>query len=196
MIYLIDEKIERQKSYGWDTDRFELYQSELKRIIDYDGLKLISSNTIFQEGNIILLHDSFFKNLKISEKDAEKFKDKIRVSKCLKCFVFFGGSYDSTYINNGNLEIKDDIFYSNLESFFKSENKIVNILAYGKNFKYEEFCNLKNHIWTYLFMFKDEEFLSKEAKFDILKISNYNERISEIFERNNSVLFLKTELSK
>jgi len=196
MIYLIDEKLERQLSYGWPNSRFDAYKSNIIRVLNHKELQEISSQVILEDGNIVLLHDSFFKNLKISEKDAEKFKTKIKESKRIKSYVFFGGSYDSIYINEGNLEVKDDIFYSHLESYLQSNTKKVDILAYGEIFKHEEFSHLKNDIWTYLFLFKDEHLLNKEEKFEILKMSNYDERISEILKNKISVLVLKTELNK
>lgn len=196
MIYLIDEKIERQQSYGWSKERFGIYKSNMMRIVDYEELQNISSQVILGEGNVVFLHDSFFKNLKIAEKDAEKFKNKIKESKRISSYVFFGGSYDSIYLYDGNLEIKDDIFYSHLDSYLKSENKKVDILAFGDNFEQEEFCRLNNDIWTYIFLFEDKYLLGEEEKFDILKIANYNERIEAILEDKISVLYLKTELNR
>lgn len=81
MIYLIDEKVERQLSYGWSDNRFEIYKSNLIRIVNYEDLQDVSSHGILEEGNIVLLHDSFFKNLKVSEQHEEIFKNKIKESK-------------------------------------------------------------------------------------------------------------------
>lgn len=196
MIYLIDEKTERQSSYGWTNERFIEYKSKIARVKNYNELKDISSQVILDEGNVVLLHDSFFKNLNISEKDEERFKNKIKESKNIKSYVLFGGSYDSVYVKDSNLEIKDDVFYSHLETYLNSENKKVEIFAYGENFKLEEFCHLKNEIWTYLFLLDDKHLLNENEKYEIQKISNYDERIKEILKNKISVLFLKTKLNK
>lgn len=196
MIYLIDEKVERQRGYGWSNVRFYKYKSEMIRIVNYQELEEVSSEVILGYGNVVFLHDSFFKNLKISEKYAEIFKNKIRESHDLRSYVFFGGSYDSIYMGDRNLELKDDVFYSHLESYLKSDNKNVDILAYGENFEHEEFSHLKNEVWSQLFMMDDDHILSENEKFEILKLVNSDGRIKEILNNTSKVMFLKMQLNK
>ena len=64
MIYLIDDKKDRQQlDYNWNPDRLAKYSDYLKVIYSYEEIK--SSHLreeIFQNGNIILFHESFFDN--------------------------------------------------------------------------------------------------------------------------------------
>jgi hypothetical protein len=196
MIYLIDEKLERQISYGWPNKRFEEFGSILKRINTYQQLKEISSKEILKENNILLLHDSFFRNLNVSASNTEKFKSLMKQPDKNIKYVFFGGSFSSIYVDDNSLEIKDDVFYNNLNIFLNSENKKLKILAFGDNYLFEEFCSLKHEIWTYLFSLNDNDTLSEINKFEIKDLTNYNPKIIEVLEASITTLNLKQNLNQ
>lgn len=58
MIYLIDDKISRQKGYGWTDEEFENFKGVIIRVVGEDNL-IEFLHQIIAPGNVILIHDSF-----------------------------------------------------------------------------------------------------------------------------------------
>jgi hypothetical protein len=195
MIYLIDEKKERQLKYGWSSDRFSEYVEVLEVISNYEKLKEITSKTLLNnQGNFILLHDSFFKNLDIEEKYVVEFKHLIHSNGLF--YVTFGGSFDSTYYDNKILQVKVNQFYTNLQNFLESSSKDLRILAYGNNFEKEEFLTIKNKVWNFLFGFDDLIKLTPEDKFKLLTNVQFNNEVTSVVDKCDSVAEIKTILSR
>jgi hypothetical protein len=195
MIYLIDEKKERQVKYGWSLDRFLKYKDIFTIVSDYEQLKNISSTTILDSpNNIIMLHDSFFKNLDIDEKVVYEFKNRIRSNDLY--FVTFGGSFDSTFYDNKTLQLRVHQFYRNLQNFLENSYIDLRILAYGNNFKNEEFLTIKNMVWNFLFRYNDLDKLTDQDKYNLLTSVKFNELITNVLEECNSVAEIKTILNK
>jgi CheY-like chemotaxis protein len=61
MIYLIDDKKNRQNEFGWNDDVFKEYVDIIRPIYSLDELELMSQ-MVFQEDNVILYHESFLDN--------------------------------------------------------------------------------------------------------------------------------------
>jgi hypothetical protein len=195
MIYLLDEKKERQIKYGWSLDRFLKYKDIFTIVSDYEQLKSITSTTILDSpSNIIMLHDSFFKNLDIEEKDVYEFKNRIKSNDLY--FVTFGGSFDSTFYDNKTLQLRVHQFYRNLQNFLENSLIDLRILAYGNNFENEEFLTIKNIIWNFLFQYDDLYKLSDEDKYNLLTSVKFNELITNIIDECHSVAEIKTILNK
>jgi len=195
MIYLIDEKKERQLKYGWSSERFLKHKNILTVVSDYKQLENITSKTLLDSpNNIIMLHDSFFKNLDILEKDVIEFKNRIQ-SKGLY-YVTFGGSFDSTYYDDKTLQLKVKLFYSNLENFLENHSIDLRILAYGINFEKEEFLTIKNNVWNFLFRYDNLYKLSPDEKYKLLTSVKFNELVTKTLDTCGSVAEIKTILNK
>ena len=64
MIYLLDDKKNRQLDYGWNDSRFKKYSDYVLPIYFYKDIeKEEIRREIFTSGNIVLLHESFFDNV-------------------------------------------------------------------------------------------------------------------------------------
>ena len=61
MIFLIDDKVSRQKNYGWTCEKFNQYKDDIIRIVNKHDLH-VHLHEIFSQGNIILFHSSFLYN--------------------------------------------------------------------------------------------------------------------------------------
>ena len=141
MIFLIDDKQERQqKDYRWNPEKLNKFQNVLKPIysikqIDEENLR----SEIFKEGNIIMLHESFFDN-PINKSD----KDSIEIRKKLNDFVlqnnsyviYFSGSKSSRTYTGKIAHVPVSVLYQNLEIFLdKAINEDVDLdyLLFGAN---------------------------------------------------------------
>lgn len=141
MIFLIDDKQERQqKDYRWNPEKLNKFRNVLKPIysikqIDEENLR----SEIFKEGNIIMLHESFFDN-PINKSD----KDSIEIRKKLDDFVLQNNSYviyfsgsKSSRTNTGKIaHVPVSVLYQNLEIFLdKAINEDVDLdyLLFGTN---------------------------------------------------------------
>lgn len=196
MIYLIDEKIKRQVRYGWSYDKFLDYRETITLVSDYDQLKKITSQKMLEsDKNIIILHDSFFKNLNIEEKNVTEFKNRIQINGLY--YVTFDGSFNSTFYDKKNLQLTVNQLYLNLQDFLENKTAIdLRILAYGLNFKKEEFFTIKNNVWNFLFRYDDLYRLNDQDKYNLLEFVNFNEVIVTVLEKNNSVAEIKYILNK
>ncbi|WP_374443463.1 hypothetical protein [Epilithonimonas sp.] len=143
MVYLFDDKKERQEDFSWNDERFLHFQDIIIPIYSYNDEEVEKLN-VFSEGNIILFHESFFDGA-----DAEQQKHKI-TDKYLTDYasqndkssvVFFSGSKSNRKIidNLGFLPVSE--LYKNLEIFLiKLLETDFNLkyLFFGNNFEVEE----------------------------------------------------------
>jgi CheY-like chemotaxis protein len=142
MIYLIDDKKERQSSYNWDDEKIKLYKNILTPIWTYDDMQDVEIRQgIFSNSNIICFHESFFNNPLNKEKIDNEFSD---VRKRIDEFaalnpnfllIYFSGSISSR-LQVGNIcYMPVSIFYKNLEVFLScfDEKNNVDYLFYGNN---------------------------------------------------------------
>ena len=191
--YIIDEKESRQKEYGWGDKDFK--DNDIIPIRDFDTLKKIDLNQIFQKENIICYHDSFLKNSGIEKEYQEIFDEKLPN---VYRYITFGGGINITNIANNRAVLPVSSFYAHLDSFLKSKDRgyILEIIAYGENYEKEKKLKLKSMIFEELFSMKSEKTLSNEDKKEILKTLGYDDAVKEILKKNNTVLEIKNALNQ
>lgn len=144
MIYLIDDKqLRQEKDYNWTEDRFKKYQKCICPIYKLDKLEKINKE-VFQEGNIILYHESFLDQTQLQTEAVERRKRLEKFSENKSSYlVFFGGGKEIRDIND-NLNVANmpvSVLYKNLEVFIQKycENDIkLEYLLFGENPKIEE----------------------------------------------------------
>ena len=147
MIFLIDDKKQRQLGYGWNEMKIEKFNPFLKPIYSYDQILNDSiREEIFSPGSVVLFHESFFdaesnrhaKNSMTIRIELEKFAKKTENFK----LVFFSGSKNSRYQDKNVVYLPVSQLYINLEKFIlnysKGDNDI-RFLLYGSNHLIEEF---------------------------------------------------------
>lgn len=158
MIYLIDDKIDRQKKLKWNSEFLKSFEDVLVPIYlkeDLDKFK----NEIFKENNVILFHESFFDNpINFHEMDVLQIRDNLKKYSEEKSsiVVFFSGSIGSRYVENKIAYLPVQILYNNLESFCNeyrksSESILIDKIVFGNNYLNEEILLRKNRIWNLLY---------------------------------------------
>lgn len=141
MIYIFDDKKNRQKGNKWTKERFEFYKDYVTAIYEYCEVQNLDvRKKLFTEGNIILFHESFFdadfnrhhKEAVVIRRELEDFANKNPNF----FLAFFSGSKGSRFLNNNVAYLPVSILYQNLEEFIlKSKNGNVDLkyLLYGRN---------------------------------------------------------------
>ena len=165
MIYLIDDKISRQKLLGWNKEKLEKYESIVKPVYSYKQIleeNLGSIDNIFSNQSIILFHESFFEQVTDSNKsDSLKIRNEL-INWCIENkipLVKFSGSINTRIQNGVNVSLSVKILYQNLEFFLNSIDKkdsivkSLQILLFGENYNIEEILQLKKEIWETKFKF-------------------------------------------
>lgn len=146
MIYLLDDKKNRQTDYGWSAERFNKFSSIIKPIYLYEEIEARAAREkIFQETNIILFHESFFDNvLNLHKNEAIEIRNKL-YEYAIKTpgfnLVYFSGSKTSRKLEQNIGHIPVSVLYQNLESFIKhvmGDNIDLRYLLFGENYKIEE----------------------------------------------------------
>lgn len=146
MIYLFDDKKNRQIDAGWEEQRFNQFSDIIKPIYLYREIEEESKRReIFSGGSIVLFHESFFDNvLNRHHKDGIEIRNKLNeFSSENKEFllVFFSGSKNTRNLTENVGHIPVSILYQNLEVFSNNvRNGDINLryLLFGKNHKVEE----------------------------------------------------------
>lgn len=156
MIYLIDDKIERQQvEYKRHYSRFKKFShlyASISTLKEYRS----QSDKILCIGNIIMLHDSFAKDFLIveqSELNAFLKDDK-------SMLVLFGGSISQCCREGNKAWLPVDIFYQNLDTFFfqyesspvQNTTDLIDYLFYGNHPETEHALSrtLKNNVITFI----------------------------------------------
>jgi len=154
MIYLIDDKKERQEiDYNWTSEKLQKHQGTLVPVYTLQQIEELGiGKEIFNEGNVILLHESFFDNItnRLQKNSTEIRKDlNEHVSKQNSWVVYFSGS-KSSRTNSGKIaHIPVSILYKNLEMFIeKLQNGDINLdyILFGSNPKIENELSSKLEI--------------------------------------------------
>ncbi len=141
MIYIFDDKKNRQVSYGWTDDKFSTYDKYIINIHKYEDVRDdLSRKKIFSHENLILFHESFF------DADFNKhYKETIDIRRELYEFaqdtptfsiVFFSGSKSSRMLNKNIAYLPVSVLYQNLETFLDNTiNGVFDLkyLLYGNN---------------------------------------------------------------
>ena len=142
MIYLIDDKKERQENdYNWSFDRLNNYKDILKPIYNLNELQ---ENRIqfFRGAKVILYHESFVDKSILSDEASQKRKELTEYAqKEGKHLVYFSGGSDTRQLEGNVAYISDATLYQNLEFFLKAyQNNNINLeyLVYGSDPKLEQ----------------------------------------------------------
>lgn len=146
MIYLIDDKKQRQLGYGWNDLKIEKFKQYIITVYNYD--QILEENLrerIFSPGSIVLFHESFFDTATNKhEKDSIAIRTELeKYAKRTQDFslAFFSGSKNSRSFDNNVINLPVGALYSNLEIFIKkySEGIIdLRFLLFGENPEIEE----------------------------------------------------------
>lgn len=151
MIYLFDDKKNRQADFGWNELRFLQNKESIVPIYVYTQVaeKPIREE-MFSEGNVILFHESFFDNvLNNHKKAATEIRNSLsKYSIENKNFrvAYFSGSKHSRSIDKNIAHLPVSILYQNLEIFLQKEKQNVadlRHLLFGEYFEIEETLQLK-----------------------------------------------------
>ncbi len=135
MIILIDDKIKRQDSYGWTSQRFEMFKDFFLCLTDYSFLDDDTViNDIFSPGNVVLFHESFFNEIDVTKKsDAESFYSQMgkNADEEKLVIVYFSGSKTTRIIDGNKAYMPVSVLYKNLEYYidnYSKENSIEYLL--------------------------------------------------------------------
>jgi len=142
MIYLIDDKKNRQRDYGWKKEKFRKYTNLILPIYSYHEINESLRNEIFQDGNTILFHESFFdkkeNNIDINSLDIRKsLNDYVKSHQNFKV-VYFSGSKNSRMFNKNIAHLPVSILYQNLEIYLNENSSDLRYLLFGKDFLIEK----------------------------------------------------------
>ncbi|MBK9355601.1 MAG: hypothetical protein IPN09_17030 [Bacteroidetes bacterium] len=136
MIYLIDDKKDRQSKYSWTKEKFNFYKDEIVPIWTYEDMESEEfRREMFNEQNILIIHESFFKNI-----EHDRVNNIVQVKERLKSrenlVIYFSGGIYSRSKNANRIYLPISTLYQNLELFIikKRQNDInIDYLIYGKN---------------------------------------------------------------
>lgn len=147
MVYLIDDKRSRQRDYGWDDDKFSLFQEIIIPIWNYKDL-MKYRDAMLEQGSVVLFHESFLSSTN-TQQNTEVNSLKIDLKNlCSRLFVvFFSGSKNSRYVEDHICMLPPEVLYENLEAFLKKMNSCeidLKVLAFGNNYNEEE--TLRNRL--------------------------------------------------
>lgn len=203
MIFLIDNKVERQGSYHWDKSSLEKYKDYIIPFYSYDEIIAYGREKVFAEKNIILFHDSFFtdeKNKHIEEEPGKILDNLFKRAQDKKNkIVFFSGATQATVINEFDASLSVSRLYENLGDFIDGYQKFgsdidLGIIGYGLNYKAEEHLEALQVIWDDMFRLED----FKRIKIDA--IPSISEDLIKLYglerEREYSSIELKALFKK
>lgn len=147
MIYLIDDKKERQNDFGWNSEKFSQFSNSITPLYNINDISQIGDN-LYKNNNIILYHDSFL-DFTSDKNKAQNQREKLKniASNSLNLSIaFFSGSQGSRSLHQNIAELPASILYQNLEFLAHKHNQGFNELKYllfGKNPDIEKILNDK-----------------------------------------------------
>lgn len=207
MIFLIDDKKQRQLGYGWNDDKFEHVKEFVMPIYNYEQiLEENRRNTIFKSGNVVLFHESFFDTTD-NKHEKDSLTIRVELEKYAKSsddfmVAFFSGSKNSRFHDKNIINLPVGTLYANLEIFIEKYAKSITdprFLLFGENPVIEEYLTkeiefanqnldlLKNYESSAknLYLKPSKDFIQKPLQdFDekiIFKVSDkdFNEKVLE-----------------
>lgn len=141
MIYLIDDKQNRQKSYRWNEEKFAKHINFVTPIYSQND---IEQNDFLCPDNCVLFHESFFdQSVTYRHKSVEIRERLIEYAAANPKFLLaiFSGSKNSRSRNGNVIHIPVNVLYQNLEDFinkYEHGNIDLGFLLFGKDPKIEE----------------------------------------------------------
>ncbi len=210
MIYLLEDRPERQKQYISDIDLDESFikndPSYLKKE-ETNQQKILEEK--FNDAKAIFIHRSFFsdENNNLTYGKLTSFRNYVVEQKIPA--VFFSGGIGSAYVfENGKIaNINSKIFYTNLKDTLipsiqqqlkNNSDYEVNLyyLAYGKNYKINQVSQYIMLINSRIFNKSDDTRLSKDGIDEIIELTEdfLSEEFSEEKEKLINYYETKDEL--
>jgi hypothetical protein len=170
MIYIIEDKIQRQYTFAPWLEKNEVHKYKIITITNRKEFENFKDD-IKKSAKLIGFHDSFFNDSTNSHEqfDPKEIKEHL-INYCVKhgihIVTFSGGGYKTNIDKKGfSHTIPDDIFYSNLLAFLNNLPQIEPlILGYGKNFKYEEVLRTREALMHRLFLVPNDSLISIENR--------------------------------
>lgn len=144
MIYIFDDKVSRQKLYDWTEERFELWKDSIVKITSYSDFIHLKQSSIFENGNIILYHESFATCVPYDERrNYQSFHDMILDSSSYEGVnrVIFSGTITSRAINDNFAHVPVTDMYANLECFLehhREHDTDFKYLLWGEEYQIEQ----------------------------------------------------------
>lgn len=138
MIYIIDDKMKRQREdFGWSEDKMNRYASIIQPIHSLEDLKE-RSKELFQEGNIVVYHESFLDSTSKSDQALEKRGSLVNYAQNHQNFhlAIFSGSKASRRIDENVAHLPVSVVYQNLGVLARKASQGETSLLYllfGKN---------------------------------------------------------------
>lgn len=183
MIYLIDDKKTRQElDYNWSQEKFSKYKDLIAPIYNNKDLAFYRDK-MFQEGNIIIFHESFKDNyVNRGDVSAEKVRQDLIdfVQKKGDIYlILFSGSIASNSIKNKIAYSTPGNVYKNLEYNLEHQitESVLEHFLFGVNFQVEIILDIKNKIWELLY---DEEEVIQLTQ----KLEEYVQQFNEFTGKN------------
>lgn len=144
MIYIFDDKVSRQKLYDWTEERFELWKDSIVRITNYSDFIQLKQSNIFENGNIILYHESFATCVPYEERrNYQSFHNMVLDSSNCEGVnrVIFSGTITSRAINDNIAHVPVTDMYANLECFLehhREHDTDFKYLLWGEEYQIEQ----------------------------------------------------------
>ena len=148
MVFLIDDKVSRQNSYGWDKDKLARYNF-LVIINNADSLQENFDEIFKSKDNVVLFHESFLNSTEYTKcQIVGRFKNELDNQKGNIYIAYFSGSKNSRWIDDEHLicMMSPDVLYCNLSVFLDHySNHDINFryLLFGDNFRLESLLRNK-----------------------------------------------------
>jgi CheY-like chemotaxis protein len=198
MIYLIDDKDDRQKDFGWSAEKFAHFSSIIRPLYDIEDIIQIGDD-LYIENNIILYHESFldFTSDKVKALKQREKLTKIAATTPRLSIAFFSGSQVYRTLNGNVASLPVSKLYQNLEILVKQHTQgavELKYLLFGENPEIEEELNEKltqanrkieeepiELNGKTLFFHPDEDFI-QNAIVDAQTEEIYNEQDAELTE--------------
>lgn len=170
MIYLIDDKRERQQKLGWTTEVLEGFSDILTPI--YDNTELQSQiNELFKDGNAILFHESFFDNPQNKKSEqTDEIGQKLAEFSEKRSFpiVRFSGSMGSRRIDKLLATIPFGTLYKHLTiflEFYRHAGEVsLKKLVFGSSDQAEETLQHKSEIYRSMYDKRDTDIFRLNPK--------------------------------
>lgn len=198
MIYIFDDKRNRQEAYRWTKEKFKQYADFVNPVYHYSEVQEDSERkTIFSEGNTILFHESFF--------DADfnrHHKEAIEIRRELEEFAqmhpnfslaFFSGSKGSRVLNQNVGYLPVSVLYQNLEEFIQQtikESVDLKYLLYGKNPNIEQELVEKLKAANANLLKPNEPFNTPKGAKILIATTITNDRLPQIVTGANYTMYL------
>lgn len=188
MIFIIEDRVERQKQYLRNTsllNRLEIINdSKIISKTDLGNNEILES--IFKKASSVFIHRSYFEDETtgaLSIKKMANFKSYFRLKKIP--VIFFSGGIEHGYLFDNGLfgQINSKLFYSNLESAFvpmldklnpfkTNEWPSIRLVIFGHQYRVHHFAQFISAIKSKIFQFHSNAEIDIDMKYLLEEIAD------------------------